>query len=169
MMMPSKNSIRASPPQSNKLPGVAILSRPRFSPFYSWPRRLVGDSRFRPAPRRISSLRLGLDIEPTVVFSSFFRNWYNLIHHYFLHCLRLNFMTSLTSRAKVESRSNQVIFILKDKWVQSEHFCTEPPSQLNELFVQPYLCRRLWALGCGESGWEWAVVHTSMYFFSFSF
>jgi hypothetical protein len=40
-----------------------------------------------------------LDIEPTVVFSSFFRNWYNLIHYYFLHCLRPNFTMSLTSRA----------------------------------------------------------------------
>jgi hypothetical protein len=32
-------------------------------------------------------------------FLSFFRNWYNLIYHYFLHCLRPNFTTSLTSQA----------------------------------------------------------------------
>jgi hypothetical protein len=42
---------------------------------------------------------VGLDIEPTVIFLSFFRNWYNLIHHYFLYYLRPNFMTSLMSQA----------------------------------------------------------------------
>jgi hypothetical protein len=46
-----------------------------------------------------SYIKVGLDIEPTVIFFELFRNWYNLIHHYFLYCLRPNFTTSLTSRA----------------------------------------------------------------------
>jgi hypothetical protein len=32
---------------------------------------------------------------------------------------------------------NQLIFILKEKRVQLEHFCTEPPSQLNEFLSSP--------------------------------